>query len=75
MNNVREGSVVQASGRVVDEGVVFAEIGDLGRVVGVDLDGEVIALTVAWANAPRVTTSYLGEDCQLSQRPALIATA
>ena len=66
--NAKIGSIVTATEEISDEGQLFAQPGDMGRVLDVQRDGAAVALTVAWASAPSVTTCYLDEDCSLAAR-------
>ncbi len=57
---------VRATDRILDEGCVFAEPGALGGVLDMETQEDgVIALTVQFEGAERVTTVYLDVDCEL----------
>src|SRR5690242_18136659 len=58
---------VTATAEIIDDGAVFALAGDIGEVIDLEryTDG-VIAATVKFPGAPRVTTTYVDQDCVIT---------
>ncbi len=66
MNVINVPPRVVATKQHVDEGRLFAQLGDVGDVLDAEQtdDGELVLLTVVLPNAPCATTVALFVDCE-----------
>jgi hypothetical protein len=63
MGNV--GMMVRATEEVTEGDELFARPGAVGTAVNVErFEDGIVAVVVEWPGAGRLTTCYLGEDCE-----------